>query len=73
MISMNAEFVVDRGLEARPGQTKYYKIGIYWFSANHAALRSKNKGWLVPYQNNVSEWRVNFYPLFQWASTIKIH
>jgi hypothetical protein len=38
--------VVDCGFEPRSGQTKYYKIGICYFSAKHAALRSKNKDWL---------------------------
>jgi len=38
------------------GQTKDYKIGICCFSAKHAALRRKSKGWLARNQNNVSEW-----------------
>ena len=37
------------------GQTNDYKIGIYCFSANHAALRRKTKDWLGRNQNNVSE------------------
>jgi hypothetical protein len=49
--------VVDRGFEPRSGQTKDYKIGICCFSANHAALRRKNKDWLARNQNKVSEWR----------------
>jgi hypothetical protein len=48
--------VVDRGFEPRSGQTKDYKIGICCFSANHAALRRKNKDWLARNQNKVSEW-----------------
>jgi hypothetical protein len=36
-------------------QTKDYKIGICYFSAKHAALRSKSKDWLTRNQNNVSE------------------
>ena len=46
----------DRGFETRWGQTKDYKIGVCCFSAEHAALRSKNKDWLAPNQNNVSKW-----------------
>ena len=38
---------VDRGFEPRLGQTEDYKIGICWFSAKHAALRSKSKDWLA--------------------------
>jgi hypothetical protein len=37
------------------GHTKEYKIGIYCFSAKHAALRRKSKEWLAQNQNNVSE------------------
>jgi hypothetical protein len=48
------------------GQTKDYKIGIYYFSTEHAALRSKkNSVWLgirIMCQGG---------PLFQQASTIK--
>jgi len=39
----------------RSGQTKDYKIGICCFSAKHAALRRKSKGWLTRNQNNGSE------------------
>jgi hypothetical protein len=51
-----ASSAVDRGFVLRSGQTKDYKIGICCFSAKHAALRSKCKGWLALHQNNVSEW-----------------
>ena len=50
------------------------KIGIYCFSAKHAALRRKSKDWLAQNRDNVSEWG-NMYIhglLLQWASTIKI-
>jgi hypothetical protein len=47
---------VDRGLEARSGQTKDYNIGICFFSAKHAALRRKSKDWVARNQDNVSEW-----------------
>ena len=43
---------VDRGFKPRLGQTKYYKIGIYCFSAKHTAIRRKSKGWLAWNQDN---------------------
>ena len=47
MVSVLASKAVDYGLEPRSGQTKEYKIGIFCFSAKHAALRRKSKtGWL---------------------------
>ena len=74
MVSLLASSAVDRGFEPRSGQTKDYKIGICRFSTKHAALRRKNKDWLVWNQNNVSEWSdmSTRRLLFQWASTIKI-
>ncbi len=56
MFRVLASSAVDRGLEARSGQTKDYAIGICCFSAKHAALRRKSKDWLARNQNNVSEW-----------------
>ena len=56
MFRVLASSAVDRGLEARSGQTKDYKIGMCCFSAKHAALRRKSKDWLSRNQNNVSEW-----------------
>ena len=56
MVSVFASSVVDRGFEPRSGQTKDYKIGICCFSAKHAPLRRKSKGWSARNQNNVSEW-----------------
>ena len=56
MVIVFASSAVDRGFEPWLGQTKDYKIGICCFSAKNAALRSKNKDWLVRNQNNVSEW-----------------
>jgi hypothetical protein len=44
MVSVLASSVVDRGFEARSGQTNDYEIGICCFSAKHAALRRKSKG-----------------------------
>jgi hypothetical protein len=45
--------VVDRGFEARSGQTKDYEIGICCFSAKQAVLRRKSKDLLAGNQNNV--------------------
>ena len=56
MVSVLASSAVDRGFEPRSGQTKDYKIGIYCFSAKHAALRRKSKDGLARNQNNVFEW-----------------
>ena len=74
MISMLASISVVHGCEPRSGQTRDYIIGICCFSAEHAALGSKNKYWLARNQNNVSEWDDMFIRglLFQWAGTIKI-
>ena len=58
MVSMLASSAVDRGFKPRSGQTKDGKIGICYFSAKHAALRSKSKDWLAQNQDNVSEWGV---------------
>jgi hypothetical protein len=38
MVSLVVSSAVDRGFEARSGQTKDYEIGICCFSTNHAAL-----------------------------------
>ena len=57
------------------GQTKDYEIGICWFSAKHAALRSKSKDCLAQNQCNVCEYSDMVFTSvlsFQWASTIKI-
>jgi len=56
MASVLASSAVDRGLDARSGQTKDYKIGIYCFSAKHAEIRRKSKDWLARNQDNVSGW-----------------
>jgi hypothetical protein len=55
MVSVLVSGVEDRGVETWSAQMKDYKIGIYCFSATHAALRNKSKGWLALNQNNVSE------------------
>ena len=54
------------------GETRYYEIGICFFSTNYSALRSKRKrlvGW-----DNVSEWNdMSIHGLlFQYASTMEI-
>ena len=53
MVGMLALSTIDLGSSV--GHTKEYKIGIYCFSAKHAALRRKSKEWLAQNQNNVSE------------------
>jgi hypothetical protein len=55
MISVFASNTVDHGFEPRSDQTKDCKTGISCFSAKHAALRKKSKGWLARNQDNVSE------------------
>ena len=74
MDSMLALSAVDCVFKHRSGQTKDYKIGICFFSAKHATLRSKSKDWLVQNQNNVSEWSdmSTHRLLFQWTCTTKI-
>ena len=73
MVSVLASNVVDCGFEPWLGQTKDYEIDICYFSAKHAALRTKNKDWLAWNQNNVSEWSdmSTLGLLLQWASTYK--
>jgi hypothetical protein len=48
MLRVLASSGVNRGLMARSGQPKYYKIDICYPSTTHAPLRSK--------RNNVFEW-----------------
>ena len=55
MNSVLVSKVEYHGFEPWSGQTKDYKIGICYFSAEHAVLRSKNKDWFAQNQNNVSE------------------
>jgi hypothetical protein len=73
MISVLASSAIDRGFEPRSGQAKYFKIGIWCFSANHTTLRRKSQDWLAWNQDNVSECGdMSIHRLlFQWASTIK--
>jgi hypothetical protein len=51
-----ASATVYGGFEPRSVQTKDYNIGICCFTAKHAALRRKSKGWMALNLNNVSEW-----------------
>jgi hypothetical protein len=37
MVSLLPSSVVDHGFEPRTGHTKYYEIGIWFFSAEHSA------------------------------------
>jgi len=51
-----ASSAIERGFEARSGQSKDYEIGMCYSSAEHTLLRRKNKDWLDRNQDNVSEW-----------------
>jgi hypothetical protein len=51
MASLLASSVVDRGFEPQSGKIINYKTDIFWFSANHAALRSKSKDWMAQNQD----------------------
>jgi hypothetical protein len=53
MFSMLASSVVDRVFEPWSDQTKHYNIGMFFFSAEQATFRRKNKDWLVRNQDNV--------------------
>jgi hypothetical protein len=74
MVSVLASSMVNHRFNSRLGQTKEYKIGMCCFSVKHAALRRKNKDWLVWNQDNLSEWDDMSICglLFQWCSTITI-
>ena len=56
MVSVLALSAVNCGFELQTGQTKDYKIGIWCFSAKHAALMRKGKDWSAQNQNNLFEW-----------------
>ena len=74
MVSVFVSSAVDRGFEPRSGQTNDDEIGLCYYSAKHAALRSKSKDWLTRNQDNVSEWSdMSICGLiFQCTSTIQI-
>jgi hypothetical protein len=61
MINMIASCVVDCEFLLWSGQTKHNKIGICCFSAQHAALRSKSRGWLTRNQDNLFDWIDNMF------------
>ena len=56
LVSGLASSAVYRRFEPRSRQTKDYKIGIYCFFANHAALRRKSNAKFARNQDNVSAW-----------------
>jgi hypothetical protein len=68
MVIVLSSSAVDRS------QTKDYKIGIYYFSAKHAASMRTGTYWLAKTQDNGFKWGDISIPrlLFQWASTMKI-
>ena len=72
MVSVLASSAVNCWFKPQSCRTKNYKIGICFFSAKHAVLRSKSKYWLARNQNNVSEWSDMFIRglLFQWVSAL---
>ena len=47
MVSVLTSCRKDCGCEPRLGQSKDYKIGICFFSANHATIAKKSKDWLA--------------------------
>jgi hypothetical protein len=51
MVRLLASSVVDREFKPQSGQIINYKTDIFWFSANHAALRSKSKDWMAQNQD----------------------
>jgi len=46
---------VDHGFKLLSDKTKEYEIGIWCFSAKHAAFRRKSKDWFARNRDNVSE------------------
>ena len=54
MVSVPASSAVNCWFKPQSCRTKNYKIGICFFSAKHAVLRSKSKYWLARNQNYVS-------------------
>jgi hypothetical protein len=52
MDNVLASSAVNRGFEPRSGQTKDYTIGICCVSTKLAAIRSKSKDWLLPYNHD---------------------
>ena len=55
IVSMLVLSAVGHKFKPWSGQTKDFKIGICWFSDQHAALRNNSKDWLALNQINVYE------------------
>jgi hypothetical protein len=53
MVKVLTTSAVGHGFEPNLGQTKDYKISNCFFSAMHAALRSKSKDWLTQHNDSV--------------------
>ena len=53
MVSVLSWSVMENGFKSWSCQTKNYNVSICWFSAKHAALRSKSKDWLKRNQDNM--------------------
>ena len=54
MVGVLSSNVVSCRFDPRLGHTKDYQVGIFCFSAKHAALRKKDKDWLAWNHDNVS-------------------
>jgi hypothetical protein len=69
MVGVFVSSAVDHEFQSQPGQTKDYKIGIYCFSAKHAAWEERAKNdwfWIRIMCQSTNKL------LFQGVSTIKI-
>jgi hypothetical protein len=64
MVSVLVLSVVDHGFEHWSRLAKDYKIGICCFSSKHVALRRKSKDWLAQNQDNMSNYKYDFF--FKW-------
>jgi len=53
MVNVLASRVLNCGFEPWSSQTKDYKIGICYFFAEHAALRSESEDWFARNQNTL--------------------
>jgi len=53
ILNCSSKYVGSSTDQAKP---KTIKIGIWCFSAKHAALRCKSKDWLAWNQDNLSKW-----------------
>jgi hypothetical protein len=55
IVSVVVSRAVDRWIKHRSGQSKDYKIGMFFFSSKHKSLRRTTKEWLGREQDNVPE------------------